>query len=258
MIKQADGDNLIYHYLQKQIIEKDDEFSRELTRRLIRDLSVWLPPELYLHVPVLLPYAVRDPTCRKGVNKKKEEWGSPDRKGFFRDDNSLIKSVPKGIPIKSSILKELDGHILGNGFTAAHIWGETRDYRTYSFVPNIVWLPRQIAKLTDRKGSFAQKYLQLISRKIYKRRENSTEMWGILKDPNINENIDVKKLNYFAPDSRWIERRQNMLQCGIRNIKETAEGRQAKGKLHCSRYLKGLKTMRKGYLTELLRWIEKF
>ena len=37
-----------------------------------------------------------------------------------------------------------------------------------SFVPNLVWLPVQISKLTDREGSYAQRFLQAISCQIYK------------------------------------------------------------------------------------------
>ena len=41
--RRVSGHNVIYHYLQKVVIPRDDAFSRELISRLIVDLSIWLP-----------------------------------------------------------------------------------------------------------------------------------------------------------------------------------------------------------------------
>jgi hypothetical protein len=42
-----------------------------------------------------------------------------------------------------------------------------RNALTYSFLPNLVWLPSQLAKLSDREGSFVQT-LAAVSRRIYR------------------------------------------------------------------------------------------
>ena len=57
----------------------------------------------------------------------------------------------------------------------------SRDLDTYSFVPNLVWLPTQVAKLTDREGSFAQAYLQALSSKIYNRLQVPHQFSSLVK-----------------------------------------------------------------------------
>lgn len=44
---------------------------------------------------------------------------------------------------------------IGNGFVASHVWRKltnngsaSQHPLTYSFIPNLVWLPTQVAKLT--------------------------------------------------------------------------------------------------------------
>ncbi|MBI5526542.1 MAG: hypothetical protein HY897_09415 [Deltaproteobacteria bacterium] len=154
-----DGDDVIYHYLQK-ILQQDEELFPPLVSRLIADLGIWLSPTLYQKWPVLVPFAVRDNSCRKGASKDgREHWGEPAKEGFFRDDNSLIKGLPKPLRIRSSASQELyDKRFLGKGYVASHAWRVHDNPETNSFIPNLVWLPKQVSKLTDRPGSFAQRY----------------------------------------------------------------------------------------------------
>jgi len=177
---KIDGENVLYHYLQKDLLIKDVWLFQMLAAKLVASLGIWFHPDIYKKIPVLLPYARRDATCRKNCNKNRiEEWGSPDKNGFFRDDNSLIKNIPKRLIIKSSLKDIYDTRKIGSGFVACHIWRtlnvqgrkKTRilaaqNPLTYSFIPNLVWLPRQVAKLTDREGSFTQLYLQAVAYKI--------------------------------------------------------------------------------------------
>ena len=48
------------------------------------------------------------------------------------------------------------------------ISGKPDDPLAYSFVPNLVWLPSEVAKLTDRQDSFVQRYVQAISTRLYR------------------------------------------------------------------------------------------
>jgi hypothetical protein len=166
-------------------------------------------------LPLLVPYAVRDPQAR--ANKRSgipESWGSPNREGYFKDDNTLIKAIPRSLRIESSF-GFYAGRRLGPGFTAAHVWqlhaDETRATRhplTYSFVPNLVWLPKQVALLTDRTGSFVEAYLQAVAVKLYRhvtvapRHEKLVaEAWELLPPPsNIPEQgvPAAGALNFFA------------------------------------------------------------
>ena len=200
---KIDGDNILYHYLQKDLLESDVWLFQMLVAKLVAELGIWFSPQLYAQLPIILPFAVRDPSCRRKASKSnEEEWGSPDSLGYFRDDNSLIKNLPSSLVIKSSGKRQIyHGSYIGKGFVASHIWRElldskvganlsTRDPLTNSFVPNLVWLPRQVSKLTDREGSFTQIYLQALSAKIYREipvaeplRKHTEQVWDMLQIP---------------------------------------------------------------------------
>lgn len=244
-----DGDNIIYHYLRDELIERDSSEGRVLIRRMIHDLSIWLPIELYRRIPVLLPFVVRDPSCRKSVNKRREEWGSCDSRGYFRDDNTLVKSIPRRYKIASTN-RFYSGRKLAKGFVACHVWRKlrgkselgSRNPMSNTFVPNLVWLPRQISKLTDREGSFAQQYLQALSISIFKpvslplnRASVARAIWKMLDSP---KNMTIKGterrgLNFFEVSDEGIQNRVDDLLTRIATIKKRG-GR----KLYCSRYLK--------------------
>ncbi len=121
-----DGDNILYRYFKDELVERDNSESRLLIRCMIHDLSIWLPLELYRSVPVLLPFVIRDPTCRKTVNKKREAWGSCDSNGYFRDDNTLVKAIPRKYKITSQN-KAYSGRKIAKGFVASHVWRKLLD-----------------------------------------------------------------------------------------------------------------------------------
>ncbi len=271
MKKPVDGQNIIYHYLQKHILKEDDEFSKELIEKFVIGLSIWLPPKLYQELPILYPYVVRDPLCRKSSNPKgNEEWGSSNSEGYFRDDNTLVKETVKTFSINSPKIREYDNVRKGKGFTASHIWREisiegkklaSRSHKTYSFIPNLVWLPTQISKLSDREGSHAQKVLQTISHLIYnidslKSEKEIDEIWNSLPNPGISVEITPKDLNYFNVADEWINRRKKMLLREINTIemKIKASGNKLK-KVKCSRYLPSLDKISKEDGEALLTWL---
>lgn len=197
--KRIDGQNIVYHYLQKVLLREEDEFSLELIKHLIVDLSIWIPPCLYRRLPILLPYVVRDPSCRKNRLTGEDEWGEPNQEGFLRDDNSLIKGLVRSFKVNSSRVKSYDGKKLGNGFVASHIWREiefegsylisSRHYMLNSFIPNLAWLPVQISKFTDREGSVAQRLLQAISHLIYENIHMPEEISRSLEASSVSRGV---------------------------------------------------------------------
>ena len=156
--KKVNGENILYHYIQKNILYTKDitPFQKQLIEHLIIDLSIWVPFSVYEKMPLLLPFVVRDLSSRK-KNKLtgSDEWGTSDEFGYLRDDNSLIKNIFGSCPIHSKHINEYDGSFLGNGFVASHIWREVKGSeklastipQTNFFVPNLVWLPKQISKM---------------------------------------------------------------------------------------------------------------
>ena len=136
-------------------------------------LGIWFHPEIYSRLPTSVPFAVRDPLSRGSKAKGLlDEWGAPNAEGYFRDDNTLVKNLPKSLRISSSS-RLYDGRRMRSGFVASHLWRElsagglaSRHPLTYSFVPNVVWLPSEVAKLTDREASFVQSFTQALAQDL--------------------------------------------------------------------------------------------
>lgn len=254
--KKANGENILYHFIQKHLLDTTEvsEFQKQLIEHFIIDLGIWVPINLYRANPLLLPFVIRDSSCRKKDPKTgKHEWGMANDSGFLRDDNSLIKDIFNSCPINSLEIKQYHKHFLGNGFVASHIWREinnsdklasTLPY-TNSFIPNLVWLPKQIAKLTDREGSYAQKLLQSISHKIYRginKDDYTNEIWEYLPNPKIESRFDIKKLNFFNISNLWIERRIKKLNKEFDSILNVIDKKEPLlKKVKCSVYLPTIK-----------------
>lgn len=218
------GNHIIYHYLQKQLRQSDIWLFQMLVTRMIADLAVWFSPSLYLRMPILLPHVIRDSSCRPRKKGGKDEWGYPDQYGYCRDDNSLVKSLPKSLNISSPANPLYQSERLGNGFVASHIWRSAdlglerqRMGWTNSFIPNLVWLPSQLSRLTDHAGSFTQAYLQAISYKIYRDipfNENLqpfvSRAWEQLPEPNSIPQQGLPRsdeLSFFDETDSFVKRR---------------------------------------------------
>jgi hypothetical protein len=81
---KVNGNDILYHFLQKTLLESDEDQFRELTTRLINELGVWLPTSIYSRFPLLVPYAIRDPYSRGNkATGKPDEWGAPSSSGYF-------------------------------------------------------------------------------------------------------------------------------------------------------------------------------
>lgn len=233
MKKRIDGDNILYHYFEKNLFSEKNRFSMELLKRLLLDLSIWLPQNFYQRLPIILPYVVRDPSCRKRKKMDTEQWGSANSQGFLRDDNTLIKGIVNSFSITSPKIIAYNKLKKGTGFVASHIWRfvtidairiiSNRHHMLNSFVPNLVWLPRQLSKLTDREGSDAQRMLQAISNRIYSNNqmpEEISKIWEYLPFPQEHNKleIDITELNFFKVGNQWLNQRIKGLKSEIERI----------------------------------------
>lgn len=252
---KVDGNHVLYHFLQKGLLREDVWLFQMLTARLVASLGIWFPVRTYSVMPLLVPHAVRDHTCRKDARTgRPEAWGSPDSRGYFRDDNSLIKGLPSALPIESKF-SEYSGSRIGNGFVACHVWrvltdgaSASRNPLTYSFIPNLVWLPSQVAKLSDREGSFVQSYLQAMAIKIYRKSSVSphqqnvaTQAWDLLPIPAgipLQGLPRVEDLNYFAYCDDFVSGRLRSLKMVSNLISHVMRGEQ--GPRVSKRYNDGL------------------
>lgn len=268
MPRRIDGNNAIYHYLQKVIVAREDEFSRELVRRMILDLSIWFPLELYCAAPVLLPFCVRDSTVRS------KEWGSANPQGCLRDNNSALKLLVVHYAIQSPRPAVYPRSSRGHGFVASHAWRRIRidgrsQYstahpRTYSFIPNLAWLPAQVAKLTDHEGSYAQQVLQEISSQLYRGAAAQhppflAGIWDSLPGPGLPLAVDPAELNYFAVSARAVALRRSSLAREIGEVEETIrEGRAAAHSPRSFRYLPTLAGIPREQSAGLLEWLGEY
>lgn len=265
----VNGQNIIYHYLQKEVCVEEDEFSKALVTRLILDLSIWLPVEFYRNLPIMLPFVVRDASCRRKVDGAGDMWGHANECGFLRDDNSLIKGIVKPFEIAPTKKWVFNGNKLGNGFVASHIWRKLKGkkflastyYKTNSFVPNLVWLPAQISKLTDREGSYAQRVLQFISYKLYRdivETSEINEVWALFEKPEIPIEIDVEKLNFFNVSINLMEKRKKQLMTEIALIHKSLETGSVQGKVKCSNYIPTLLDIDASAKKNLVSWLRNY
>jgi hypothetical protein len=274
--RKVEGNDVLYHFLQKTLLESDYDQFRELSARMVSALGVWLPPLVYARFPILVPYAVRDPACRGNRSKgEPDEWGSPSAAGLFRDDNSLIKGLPRSLAIENRSNPLLHRRVMGTSFVASHVWRElaggghaSRDVRTYSFVPNLVWLPSQVSKLTDREGSFVQSYLQALSTRIYSELELAPKLERIVRpiwrELTVRQELaglplpDPAELNYFEDNDAWAARRAQTLRLVIRGLVESENGGSPSRKIISTRYTDGLPGLSATARESLSTWLETY
>ena len=269
------GDNLLYPYLQKQLLEEDIWLYQMLVTRMIKTLGVWPHPRTVSALPVMYPHVIRDESAR-GRKAGTEQWGSPTPEGYLRDDNSKIKECGlKNIPFETkSPLFQSKRIGQGTGWVVAHIWQFRKDgtrasrhHLTNSFLPNLVWLPKDLAKLSDIKGSFVQSYLKALSHKIYGNIESSgyrgriaKEAWKQLEVPDIPEQglPDSSELNFFTHDPRWVLKKFDELSLVLESLKDVAKGLTPRSKLKPSRYRDNLAGLEHSKTLPLRRLLQKY
>lgn len=269
-IAMIDGDNILYHFLQKDLFESDIWLFQMLCARLVAGLGIWLHPSLYQNIPTLLPFVVRDPSCRKRKDGDVEAWGTPSEDGYLRDDNSLVKAIPRTMLVSSATQPLYHGKRIGNGFVAAHVWRKvkgsavgatlaSRDPWTNTFIPNLVWLPAEVAKLSDREGTFTQLYLQALSAKIYRHLDVVPSMrpivdriWGMLDIPQgIPEQglPPTEELAFFQPGEACVQDRRQSVADVVTALQAVVSGQPLPAKVITSRFGNGLPAVSKSELT---------
>lgn len=266
------GDDLLYRFFNNLLASQDEPFAA-IPQMLLEAMAIWLPPETYARLPLLLPWVVRDPSCRGAPRRGvADEWGSPDARGYLRDDNSLIKNLPRALPITGPSRSGLAGARIGTEFVASHVWRRvngssvlaSRWPELNSFVPNIVWLPGQIAKLTDREGSAVQDTLQAMSMRIYRdvpvpsRYTDIVERaWSLLPMPQREvERLDLSKLNWFMPTERFYATRELRLRTVVGALAGLDRGQKPVTKVITTRYGEGLAHVDSVARGELRRFLE--
>ena len=269
--KIVHGDDLLYRFFGS-LIEDRPDLADEVLLRMYTSMGIWFPLDVYHRLPVMLPWVVRDPSCRG--NKAKglpDEWGAPNNLGFFRDDNSLVKALTRSLRVHAVAMPHLHGAKMGTEFVASHIWrvgksGElvSRNPILNSFVPNLVWLPSQVAKLTDREGSVMQYALQAIAWRRYRNapvhqdlKQVVEEAWENLPAPAKASPV-VKAVNEFVATDLFLQTRRDKIRSVIQALELIATGSGVSGKVISTRYTEGLPNVSAAERRALLLFLQSF
>lgn len=244
-------------------MKQDPVFYEMLIWELVKSLSIWIPINFYSATPILLPFVVRDRNCRKNQKNNKDTWGYANSKGYLKDDNSCIKALCRSYAV-SSIDSLYNDKKLEKEFTACHIWSNTTHNKSLnSFIPNLVWLPKELGLLSDRSDDITQSILKRISRHLYKEEIISpyiNSIWDELTEDKVDLKhleIDKNTLNYFKLTAEIIEKKQLKLCLEIETILGTIEkSKMLKlSKVKSSKYLKSIKN---SDTTEIFSWLTDY
>lgn len=279
--KLVDGDDILYRLFVHLLNSDVENVAPAVAGELVQEMSIWLPIDLYRECPVVLPWVVRNPKCRPHkLNGKKypDNWGAPNERGYQMDDNTLIKAIPKSLPIAGPKDSPMVGKKMGKGFVASHIWRKfdesdvlaSRHPEMNSFVANLVWLPDQISKLSNKEGDLIQTLLKHAAHKIYRNekvrpeyRDHVELMWKDLEKDlgrlSYNGSFAVERALFFAPkNSKFIEKRVSTINNAFSFINSCIKGApQPTGRI-TSRYKVGLPKIDRNTLETLKKQVGKF
>lgn len=129
-----------------------EEISEDHLVDLALKFAIWPSVATYCDTPWFAPFAIRRIRVRVEPNApgvKRDLWGLPNESGYFTDDNSLIKGLILNRPL-SPETNPYGGSRITRGLVCCHIWsGTTASPLLFSFVPNLVWLPKSLARYSD-------------------------------------------------------------------------------------------------------------
>lgn len=278
--KTVDGGDALYHCFAKALKGSDMEIYRRFIKKAIDVLGVWMPLDAYARMPIYHPYVKRSQNCRGNPKKGiPDMWGSPDDDGCFRDDNTMVKNIANSLSIVSK--ESWYNGARGKNFIASHVWREPADIATtrvlasrradlYSFIPNVMWLPKQISKLTDEEGGFAQHYIQALSRHIYGDVVFKSAMgkivdscWSLLPAPMDMSDVslpDRKDIAFFNYDEKAVSYRIGIVQQLDTILKEILDdGSSSQIFRPCKkRYVSGLNALPRSVVEKFYKQIDRY
>jgi len=271
--KVVHGDDLLYRFFQDALQSRPELFAT-VPQLLITTMALWLPLDVYEQWPVLLPWVVRDAKCRGNPRKGvPDEWSSPDAHGFLRDDNSLIKAIPRALTITGPKGSHVQDARMGSEFVASHIWRvvhhsdlASRHPLLNSFTPNLVWLPGQVAKLSDRQGGIVQQTLEAMSYKVYRNApvlphlsDVVEQAWEMIPQPIVElEQFSLNDLNWFRTTPSFFSTRLSRLESVVAALDAIDAGLALGERVVTRRYAAGLPLVPSAARSALRVHLEQF
>ncbi len=232
-----------------------DARHEEVLVEVLRRTAVAWSPDTYRVMPVLRPYVVRDGAARGPGSA--DQWGMPDYRGLFRDDNSMLKGLPAALRIVEDSGRTLGRR--GRGWTACHAWRAipslakaSSDPWLNSFLPMITWVPTVLAPYTDVEGSRAQAVLKGLG-ESYRRLPVHAEIADVAatawqKLPMV---ASVEPSLRFEHSQPFVRRRVTSLRRVSDGLATVARGKPLVRKILAQRYTAGLPSVEVTVLQEL-------
>ncbi|MCM3554860.1 hypothetical protein M3697_07040 [Janibacter melonis] len=223
------GSSAVFQSLARTFARDGDE-QRLAARKLLLRAGVWLPVETYQAWPVLMPWVVRDNSLAQSKSKATQsgldviKTASPTT-GLLRTTNAPIGGLKTGLPVKwaGSLQETFKSKPLRVGpheWMQSHCWshvGSTGHSAathplTNSFVPNLVWLPHAIGRLTDDQRLIFGEEIRAIAWARYRHapvapvlQDVVENAWSLLDVPlasPVNER-DLVMVNEFVPSAMF-------------------------------------------------------
>ena len=199
-----DADAELRKHLRSDAPKSLNDSSEEVIIDLINQFAIWPSADSYIKAPWLARFAVRRQRHRtddRAPGEKRDLWGMPDELGYFADDNSLLKSTFKNVAI-SGKYNPFGKSRITSGLVCCHIWpSTTTDPLLFSFLPNLVWLPKSLSRFTDvipgkpiHKAHFILQELshrRYADLKVNTGIEDSQNAWKELSRPSIEFRKEV-------------------------------------------------------------------
>jgi hypothetical protein len=209
-----DADLALRNSLGLTTTDSFEGFAEEEIIDLVTRYALWPAVDSYRRAPWLARYAVRRQRHRideRAPGEKRDLWGMPDELGYFADDNSLLKSTFKNLSI-SGEKNPYGTSRISSGLVCCHIWPRTTgDPLLFSFLPNLVWVPKSLSRFTDVFGDRATHkvhfVLQTLSHSRYREldvltgSEQVSDAWKQLTNPLIDLDREFQLNEMFSEPS---------------------------------------------------------
>jgi hypothetical protein len=214
-VRGADADEVLREELITRRISDLETLSSAEIVGLVCRYALWLPVDTSQRAPWLAPYAIRRLRNRaddRAPGPQRDLWGFPDEHGYFADDNSLLKGVVKNLAV-SPAASPYGSSRLAKGLVCCHVWpSTTTNPLLFSFVPNLVWLPRSLAGFSDAHMSGppheAHDVLKVLSTTRFRDelvefgRERADRAWALLPGSRKETGTDT---NEFVAGDRVVK-----------------------------------------------------
>lgn len=244
------GSSAIFQSLAR-VFQRGGDQQRDAARQILLRAGVWLPVETYRHWPVALPWIVRDnsvsstKTKADNTGKSLMKTASPTT-GLMRTDNSPVGGLKKGLPVEwagglGETFKSKPIKAGAHEWMQSHCWsflfGTTQSAATHpltnSFVPNLVWLPHALGRLTDDERLVFADELRSIAWARYRHvevdpafREVVREAWSLLEPPLSREvgRDELTRVNEFKVPAKFYTTKVEMVRNLYRVVEMLQEG----------------------------------